>query len=154
MKKIDLGQTITTLANVGVIAGIIFLAFELRQNNQLLEAQARADRRDIAREAGLRQIGNAELRSVTVKALNGQALSDDERYLLDLENQAVLTDWMYIHQEVQFGLLEESAIPAFSWQSGFYERRPKLPEYWSANKDARFPPDFVQWMDENIVNER
>lgn len=32
MKKPDLGQSINTLANIGVIAGIIFLGYELRQN--------------------------------------------------------------------------------------------------------------------------
>ena len=32
MKKIDLGQTIQIIANVGVISGIVFLAFELQQN--------------------------------------------------------------------------------------------------------------------------
>jgi len=32
LKKIDLGQTITILANVGVIAGIIFLGIEIQQN--------------------------------------------------------------------------------------------------------------------------
>jgi hypothetical protein len=37
MKKIDLGQTITILANIGVIAGIVFLALEVRQNQQTLE---------------------------------------------------------------------------------------------------------------------
>ena len=31
MKKIDLGQIITIIANVGVIAGIVFVAFEVRQ---------------------------------------------------------------------------------------------------------------------------
>ena len=36
MKKTDLGQAIQVLANVGVIAGIVFLAVETRQNNQLL----------------------------------------------------------------------------------------------------------------------
>ena len=30
MKKIDLGQTISILANIGVIGGILLLAFELR----------------------------------------------------------------------------------------------------------------------------
>jgi hypothetical protein len=40
MKKIDLGQVIQMLANIGVIAGIVFLAMELRQNNQLLIEQA------------------------------------------------------------------------------------------------------------------
>jgi hypothetical protein len=37
-KKIDLGETIPALANVGVIAGIVFLAVEPRQNRELLEA--------------------------------------------------------------------------------------------------------------------
>jgi hypothetical protein len=35
MKKLELGRTINTIANLGVIAGIIFLALELNQNNQL-----------------------------------------------------------------------------------------------------------------------
>ena len=38
MKKIDLGQAIGILANVGVIAGIVFLGMELRQNNELVVA--------------------------------------------------------------------------------------------------------------------
>jgi hypothetical protein len=33
MKKIDVGQTLNTIANLGVIVGIVFLAFELRQGN-------------------------------------------------------------------------------------------------------------------------
>ena len=41
MKKIDLGQAIAILANLGVIAGIIFLALELHQNNEFLEQQQR-----------------------------------------------------------------------------------------------------------------
>ena len=38
MKKPDLGQTITIFANLGVIAGIVFLGIELQQNNELLTA--------------------------------------------------------------------------------------------------------------------
>lgn len=44
MKKFDLGQSLNTLANVGVIAGIIFLAYELNQNNEFLELEAKATR--------------------------------------------------------------------------------------------------------------
>ncbi len=36
MKKIDLGQAITIFANIGVIAGIVFLAYELRQNTEAI----------------------------------------------------------------------------------------------------------------------
>lgn len=40
MRKIDLGQAISMLANLGVIAGIIFLSFELRQNTTQMQAEA------------------------------------------------------------------------------------------------------------------
>ena len=35
MKKLDLAQTITVLANVGVIAGIVFLGIEMRQSQRI-----------------------------------------------------------------------------------------------------------------------
>ena len=41
MKKIDLGRTIGILANVGVLAGILFLAVELRQNTESLDESRR-----------------------------------------------------------------------------------------------------------------
>ena len=39
MKKIDLGQNISILANLGVIAGIVFLAVEIGQNQRSLDEQ-------------------------------------------------------------------------------------------------------------------
>ena len=42
MKKVDLGQAITILANVGVIAGILLLAYELNQNQRMMQAQTRS----------------------------------------------------------------------------------------------------------------
>jgi hypothetical protein len=40
MKKFDLGQALHILANLGVIAGIAFLAFELRQNTVAVRSEA------------------------------------------------------------------------------------------------------------------
>ena len=40
MKKIGIDQTITIAANIGVIAGIIFLGFELRQTQKAMQSQA------------------------------------------------------------------------------------------------------------------
>jgi len=45
MKKIDLGQTITILANLGVIVGIAFLAAELNQANRIGRYNAENARR-------------------------------------------------------------------------------------------------------------
>ena len=35
MKKLDLGQTVTILANVGIIAGIVFLGIEFHAPREL-----------------------------------------------------------------------------------------------------------------------
>ena len=39
MRKIDLAQTISILANVGVVIGIIFLTLEIRQNTAQMRTQ-------------------------------------------------------------------------------------------------------------------
>ena len=39
MKKFDLAQIITILANVGVVIGLVFLTLEIRQNNAQMRAQ-------------------------------------------------------------------------------------------------------------------
>ena len=41
MKKIDLGQTITILANAGVIAGLVFVGVQLNQDRELAEIDRR-----------------------------------------------------------------------------------------------------------------
>jgi hypothetical protein len=38
MKKTDVGQTVAILANLGVIAGILFLGYEIRQNTSAVQA--------------------------------------------------------------------------------------------------------------------
>ena len=153
MKNIDLGQTIGILTNVGVIAGIIFLGLELHQNNEFLATQARAQRGAISREADLRMLQNPDLRRATIKARNGSVLSEDEIFLLELENLAVITDWKIIYQEYQMGALEESTLNIVGWRNAFHVSRPRMPEFWSSNKQLH-PPEFVQWMEENVVKER
>ena len=43
MHKIDIGQSIAILANLGVVASIVFLGVELRQNREMMRAQTRND---------------------------------------------------------------------------------------------------------------
>jgi len=40
VKKIDYGQAVSILANIGVIAGIVFLGFEIRQNTLISKSVA------------------------------------------------------------------------------------------------------------------
>lgn len=152
MKKLDFGQTVSLLANIGVIAGIIFLAVELRQNNELMSAEARADRRDIARDAALMDLNYPELRRARRKFFDGEELTEDDIDVLNVNNRVGLTNWQYIFLESLQGLLEDDAISVATWQEAFYSRNPLMPTYWVRAKDAhQFHPAFIEWMDENIV---
>ena len=53
MKKIDLGQTLGILANLGVVLGLILVVVEIEQSNEHAEAsayQARIDQIDVANQ--------------------------------------------------------------------------------------------------------
>ena len=67
MKKLDLGQSIGILANVGVIAGIVFLGLELRQHNELMEAEASMATHQGGQEFAMSLAQNPALTSVLAK---------------------------------------------------------------------------------------
>jgi hypothetical protein len=78
MKKIDLGQTIQILANVGVIAGIVFLAIEVRTNtatNQLAVIDGVSSR--WVQLLG-QPIVNSDFAAVLAKKESGEALGAAE----------------------------------------------------------------------------
>jgi len=165
MKTIDLAQSIGILANVGVIAGIVFLAVELQQNNELLGAQAREYRQELRRDMQARYLETPGLIAATVKARNGEGLTrtehqlisrgltEEEAYLLRIQNNATVIDWRFIFQEYQEGLIDEQQIVSENWP-GIFATQPGLRERWSELKTAltASDPAFVQYFEENIVN--
>ena len=150
MKKINLGQTLQFLGNIGIFIGILLLVYELQQNNELLSAQGRADREVVRREAGSRYLENPALISATVKANNGEPLTEEEAVLLDYASRAALWDWQYIVREYRLGLLDADVIPHDAWTIIFRED-PGIAEFWSKNPEF-FEPEFIQWMEENVVD--
>jgi len=100
MKKIDLAQTLGILANVGVIAGIVFLAVEIGQNNDQLAAQTRSTiyelrsglERDLINNVG----GIAEL---VARERRGEALTDVEESRLLSRRFNMLRTFEYMVRE-------------------------------------------------------
>ncbi len=102
MKKLELGQTITILANLGVIAGIVFLGVELRQNNELLEVQAEMAMSDVRANTILADvIAQPELIELMLK--DEQSLTEVERYRRLAMGLRVLRNWQGRHRLVQRG---------------------------------------------------
>jgi hypothetical protein len=78
MKKIDAGQTISILANLGVIAGIIFLAVELRQNTTATQLMASGSASAYIRDLNNMLAENGELAALIIKADESDSLSRTE----------------------------------------------------------------------------
>ncbi len=155
MKKLDFGQSIGILANVGVIAGIVFLGVELRQNNQLLSAEARTTRMEIRRDASNRFLENPDLVSLVLKSQRGETLTDEESFLLDNIMFNLLVIFQYTFVEFQQGLIDEEEVPVtvIGWRGLLHDQYTALPYFWERRKVV-FRQDFVDWFDENVVNER
>lgn len=149
MKKLDLGRTVSIIANIGVIAGIVFLAFEIRQNNDLLASQSRANlfemraamQRDFFLDAG----GIADL---IYREQEGEELSDVELRRLEARRAFVLLNFEMMYEEEP--VIEPSLI--YHW-TGYFETDPGLLDLWQEMKEFQNPA-FVEWMEQNVVNER
>lgn len=107
MKKIDLGQKIGILANLGVIAGIVFLGYELRQNT--ITAKMTAADNFVSSINDMNELGivDARLLDLIFKSRNGEELSEHEGFLLTLFSGNILRNWhraYILHDE---GVLDE-----------------------------------------------
>lgn len=105
MKRVDLAQAIQLLANVGVIAGIVFLALELQQNNSLLEAQAgynlarnRVENNDLLKSS-------PEFAELMVKLADGRDLSEQDQWQAHGFYQSFLVTFSWEYGEYSAGRL-------------------------------------------------
>jgi hypothetical protein len=148
MKKIDLGQTIETLANVGVIAGIIFLVVELRQGNELMEADARFNRLTLGRDAWQSIAENGDLTELQVRSDNGEVLSEVEQRRVDAATMRFLINLEWQYRE----------MPPDSPERNYGEQlikgnahSPSFKRVWSSRKHY-FDSGFVDWVDSLVLS--
>jgi hypothetical protein len=147
MKKIDLDKAFSRIANLAIIAGIVFLAVELRQNNEMLAAQAQYERYALMVSANARFIENPDLVRITVKAMNQEPLTPEEAFVVDRFNNWSLQDRSFLYKEYTENRLEASDLPA---ELGVYVRNPLMEEYWNSRRDS-LDPNFVEWVEEGVA---
>ena len=150
VKKWVWKETAETLGVLGVIASLIFVAFEVRQNNEALSLQARLERENVLREARSKRLENPDLARAVVSARAGEVLNAEETFLLDEINLATFTNFSLIYGQLRDGLLEDAAIPLAPWRDSYHEHDPRMAESWSEHKEI-FSPDFVRWFEENVI---
>ncbi len=99
MKKRNLSETLNLLANLGVIAGIVFLGVELRQNNALMEMEARATLTENLQDGWYQVSSDPGLVELFIKDRSGQELSEAEEMRLNAYWMGMLLrrEWQYEH---------------------------------------------------------
>lgn len=153
MKKIELGQAVSILANLGVIAGIVFLALELQQNNALLAAQARSEL--ATRRVGFVELvtGNGELADIIVRANAGEPLSPAEQFRFRQLGRRLLSSWASQYREIEEGAISQDSLPILQWRAlyhGTSDPDYQLEKAWAIYR-LESTPGFVAFMERAIV---
>jgi len=108
LKKIDLGQTLQLLGNVGVIVGILLLVYELNQNRDLMEAQTRNAIAETIVQILIDEANNLELGEIGLKIQSGEDLSALEDRQYGLHQAARFRYWENVYYQYNQGLFDDN----------------------------------------------
>jgi hypothetical protein len=149
MKKIDVSQAIVLLANIGVIAGIAFLALELRQNDETQRLLAAQQVLGLAFTNGVTAATSESLSEAMVIAEAGGELTPTQQNQVNAMVRAVMNGSWQVYFQNEQGFLE----PEF-WEA--YERRgrrtmasPLWQTWWNENREI-FSVGFQDYIDSLI----
>ena len=147
MRKIDLGQTLRLLGNVGVIVGILLLAYELNQNRDLMKAQTRNELQQGLTDVLSLSVGNIEIADIIVRGNRGDELTATESLIFSQRSELVLSYWQNVHYQYRQGLYDEVEFSQhLKTMEAVLVRSDGLAEYWCENR-ALFSVPFAAEID-------
>jgi hypothetical protein len=143
-------QWLTLVANVGVLAGIVFLGFELKQNNELLDTQIRATTLEQRQSISQLLFENPDVISLLGK--DQKLLSDVELDRLRLLGVRLFVAMEHNYGEAVLGLQDLQVLET-RYQAIYHRERLNygLPIAWQVYKNVA-EPDFVAWFEKFVIN--
>ena len=141
-----LNRWLTLFANFAVVAGIVILAIEVRQNNTLLEAEARSNRtRNV--QAFNDKMMDPALADLVVRARVPEELSESELLRYGRLQRWVFITWESEYLDYASGLTEDINIAGYA---NTFRWMPGLRREWESVKQRR-TPEFVAFMDREVI---
>ncbi len=98
---------LTLAANVGVLAGIIFLAYEIQQNTVASRLEAASNFQGSFAEIEMLIAGNPEFAELLRKGREGEEISSAEELRLFVFYSNVLRQWQFTHFQYLSEALDE-----------------------------------------------
>jgi hypothetical protein len=156
MKRFDFSQSVQLLANIGVIAGIIFLGYELRQNNNQLMAQSRYNYYQNRMAESILPIQYPDFANIELQSWVDFTLGEKRQFGGHLD--FVLTSWEYEVGEFLAGRLSEEELNPRA--KGAYFRARLESQYigeitadmWRSYSTTA-PSWFVTYMENSIISQ-
>jgi hypothetical protein len=149
MKKIDVGQTIQVLANLGVLAGIVFLAIEVRQNTETQRLSAAQQILGLISTSNAAWAGDAGLNDAVAIAASGGELTPGQRLQVDLYVRSIMHSAWQVYFQYEHGYVEQDFFDAYERRIKFFMREPFAYQWWQSYKFI-FPESFQRYVDSVI----
>ena len=142
MKSEKLNNWLTLGANIGVLAGIVFLAYEIQQNTVATQLEVASNFQNSFTEIEMLISGNPEFTELLMKGREGGNLSPADQLRLAVFYTNVLRQWQFVHfQYLSDALDEEIWRGQRSYFSQIIGDDLGLFEHWKSNKE-HFSPRF------------
>ena len=149
METDRLNRFLTLGANVGVIAGIIFLGYELRQNNQLLVEEARLSMLE-NQKSWAYFVSAAD--NVSISVISPEESSDLSRADKIRRTELIgtmLLMWQWEFEQSQSDLLGRTPLAIGAYRYGWKAYR--VADIWPELRDW-YSDEFVQFVELNVTS--
>ena len=141
-------ETAEVIGVVGVIASLIFVAFEIRQNTDAIRSATVQDISRWSYDASMAAVEFPELLRARQAACRGD-LSEDQRPALFVYYASLLRLQANRFQQAQLGILDEELALNLGGRGGAYTN-PFFEEAWSILRND-FGPEFQEFIEERVV---
>src|SRR5262245_21570555 len=150
MVKIRVSDAISLIANIGVLAGLGFLAYEIHQNTQAVQGATVQALAEQGMDASFVAVGNPELRLAYARAGRGlEYMTPEDASILGWWYNATIRIAENRYRQSKLGTLSADIDTLLGGGVVGY-RHPYFGEYWR-NARANYSADFAEWVDKNLV---
>ena len=131
----QLNRWLSLAANLGVIAGIVFLVVELRQNTEMMRAQSRTEMSQDTINMLTLNVNDQEYLEVIDRGLAGEELSPLEQTQFRRTYNAWIWHWNNLAYQHRVGLYDDSEYELqIEIVRKDIDRLPGLKKHWCTNR--------------------
>ena len=138
-----------------VVASLVFVGLQMRQDQEIAKATLYQMRSDSARELGMAVIENTDLRDAIIRSSTAgpEGLSPNDNLLIIVNCQTVLGHFENSHHLFQLGFLSSEQWAADLKQiATFIGRNSECVQAWTDGQRSTFRPSFAEEIDAILRN--